>query len=216
MARTTALGNASRELRAAVRSGELSSLFRSSEALIALMLDAITSARSEDLKSIEKDFANAHAMMLLLNDLEPEIGPTAAAWMLKAEASVAALARRLVPPILSHDRSGTVAEKVLLALKDSALPGVANNQLARMCATNEATIARALSSLRSEGLVESWKSGRYVMNRITDLGSSHATSLSWRSRRGRELRAADEATYDDLITLLSRGEAGRDLAEIAL
>lgn len=208
MARTTALGNASQNLRAAVRTGDLPVLFQSSGTLVSLMFNAIHHARSDDLKVIEKDFANAHAMMLLLYDLDPTIGPAAAAWMLKAKADAAAMARRLVPETPADATAGPLSEKVLRALKAMNVQEVTNIKLARDCKADPAAITRALAQLRIAGFVQSRKLGRNAMSRLTDRGRARAIELASSGQADRSTLEAERTRSGYMIAALARGEAG--------
>ncbi len=117
-------------------------------------------------------------MIVLRFGVSREMNEVAHAWGVLAEARAASLAIRQMPepyPALNAQQAN-VRDRMLRRLNE---PGCrrSNRELANDIGAAEATIARALTELRRQGLVLSWSAGRAMVNQLTEAGVLAANAL---------------------------------------
>ncbi len=166
---------------AGVRTGDWAEVGSARTGLARLMVEAADARAEEQLRAIQAALAKAHALSIVLHDIDPIEGAAAHAWQMKAEARGVELQREMRPP-------SPALEPDDVDLTDAVFRYLANTQRLRPSNSEIAdgmggelkrpmradVLSRVLKRMRADGWVEARKVGRTVQNQLTLRGWDEA------------------------------------------
>jgi DNA-binding MarR family transcriptional regulator len=178
VARADSINTFKLQLVGAVDKGDWKQFSLARERLVELVLSAARDGDDASLKDIAALFARGHAAMVFRHDIDPALNKAAAAWMMRADATVAETARRFVskPSALPEELRGT-RDRILLALHETNRSSLSTRALAEHCRAREETVSRVMPDLRSDGLVTTTTAGRHRLHALTLKGRKRAAEL---------------------------------------
>lgn len=195
MDRSAHVCNLSASLLDAIDRTEWDTAARIRERLMSLLIEAAADDEPNAIEKIRDGLSAAYSRLVYGKGANPRWTIDIEAAMVKAEAACADIARRSRPPErFLHKDSRSVRDAILMRLEQATEP-LNNSQIAADLSRPEETVSRELAQLRKEGLIRSWKGGRYKFNTLTERGKRAAAKLSGQPTRPDATRRQSASIY---------------------
>jgi hypothetical protein len=172
----------------AIKAGDWVVADRCRERLVKLFVDAHRVDDVAAVSEVERHFARGHALMIHLYGVSGSLDKAARSWMMSAEARIASIAklrggavRRELDQVALSKRDAIIVALDLVSGAENRKQ-MTNRELALACSAAEATVARIMPILRTEGLVATVQRGAKRLNELTSAGRNEAFRIHSRAK----------------------------------